>query len=347
MAASDDECTENRRPKKKRSPKDKASLSMHLPSNKKTYNGDLVAHFPTRVKEVGGGGRPARRSSKSEEAVKVRLKLAGKGVRFKTHSNTSRKRSASLINDSERRRQKREQKATGAPLMSLGIVEWRRRQQWNPTCSDETNLSSQETAQEKAKGMSTEEVIATLSTNASETEVSINLPVWDSVNPMPCVKQRPAVMERRRHSDDKYAEWINVMVNILSGSGRSWALHEFFYSDIDRAWYVQVTGVVFDFFPSADQVCFVFFTSGTISINFRWMWRSLGYLKQHALLVKSGVLFVEACASVHDVSLVASFKANLQSFASTGTLFEPSSIQEFPCQISAFKYLLISKSGPQ
>ena len=177
------------------------------------------------------------------QVVKVRVKLAGKGVRFKPHSSKSRKRSASPMNDSERRRQKRQQKVTGTTdpqPMSLGLAEWTRRQQWNPTSSDETNLSTQETVQEKAKGVSTEEVIATSSTNDAETEVSINLPVWDSVNPMPCVKQQPAGMERRRHSDAKYAEWINVMVNVLSGSGRSWALHEFFYSDIDRAWYVHL-----------------------------------------------------------------------------------------------------------
>ena len=37
----------------------------------------------------------------------------------------------------------------------------------------------------------------------------------------------------------------------------------------------------------------VSFTLGTISINFRWMWRSLECHQQHVLLVKSGVLFVE------------------------------------------------------
>jgi len=107
--------------------------------------------------------------------------------------------------------------------ISLGLVEWKRRQQWNPATNRAPPSRNKTSSSKLAKA-----------------GTSADLPHWETVNPIPCVQRQPATAEPplRRHSDAKYADWINAMINILSGSGRSWALHEFFYSDIDRAWYV-------------------------------------------------------------------------------------------------------------
>jgi len=114
--------------------------------------------------------------------------------------------------------------------ISLGLLEWKRRQQGD-------------TATNKEKGSMPEmdqEPVSTLPRKLARAGLRADLPLWDSVNPIPSVQRQPATAEppRRRHSDAKYADWISTMVNVLTGSGRSWALHEFFYSDIDRAWYV-------------------------------------------------------------------------------------------------------------
>lgn len=161
---------------------------------------------------------------------------------MRVSSSKSRKRSASSMDDDERRRlrsaaRKRQRKAKAAREASkkkripLGLSEWKQRQQWKPTPPSEAkDASGDEMSQEGA---------LSLPTKLDDVEMT-DLPLWESVNPIPYVKQQPVEADppRSRHSDEKYAEWIDAMVNILSGSGRSWALHEFFYSDIDRAWYV-------------------------------------------------------------------------------------------------------------
>jgi len=42
---------------------------------------------------------------------------------------------------------------------------------------------------------------------------------------------------RRRHSDQQYAQFCGRLMNCLQGPARLFATCEFFYSDIDRAWY--------------------------------------------------------------------------------------------------------------
>lgn len=147
--------------------------------------------------------------------------------------------------------------------VSLGLLEWKRRQQWDPATNKAKPM-----LQTYPKGM------RCLPPRLAEEGMSAEIPLWEAVNPIPGVQRQPATAEppRRRHSDAKYADWINTMINVLSGSGRSWALHEFFYSDIDRAWYVSceiidVILVLLEF----DSVAISAGCLGLISINSKWM----------------------------------------------------------------------------
>lgn len=137
--------------------------------------------------------------------------------------------------------------------ISLGLLEWKRRQE----------RGSREPSQE---GLPMKLAAAGMTT----------LPHWDSINPIPHLHRQPAMVEpvRRRHTDEKYADWINKMINILSGSGRSWALHEFFYSDIDRAWCVSC-GTLYRFhILSSITLTTLFLSIGLTSINSKWILQS-------------------------------------------------------------------------
>lgn len=109
--------------------------------------------------------------------------------------------------------------------ISLGLLEWKRRQERDAD-SKESTVPVPESG------------FLPIPERLAKTGVTAELPSWDIANPIPVAQRQPATTEpaRYRHSDEKYAGWINSMINILNGSGRSWALHEFFYSDIDRAW---------------------------------------------------------------------------------------------------------------
>lgn len=106
--------------------------------------------------------------------------------------------------------------------VSLGLLEWKRRN-------------------ERGNAPKWGDVPFKIPRKLEEVGITGDISLWDSVNPIPHATTKPAAIDpaRRRHSDAKYAEYIASMIRILSGSGRSWALHEFFYSDIDRAWYVH------------------------------------------------------------------------------------------------------------
>ena len=183
--------------------------------------------------------------------------------KFKTSSNQKRKRSTSpTTNEKERRRQqptvrKRRQKGhaaashNGVPRfgkadeyvaveldssdyaddsdhISLGLLEWRRRQHLDPAMN-KASASTQEMRKER---------MHEFPPRLARAGLRADLPLWDAVNFIPALQRQPATSEppRRRHSNEQYAEWMTKMIDCLSGSGRNWALHEFFYSDIDRAW---------------------------------------------------------------------------------------------------------------
>jgi hypothetical protein len=71
--------------------------------------------------------------------------------------------------------------------------------------------------------------------------VVCRLPGWNAVNEELLPDIHPP---RLRFSNDEYASFCLKLMNSLSGAARSWAVSEFFYGDIDRAWYVKLREIV-------------------------------------------------------------------------------------------------------
>lgn len=100
------------------------------------------------------------------------------------------------------------------------ILDWRRRAQW--TCSKEGEQGDHG-----------------LFSSANGPVDAGYMMTWETINPAPYVPNQPSSLDtpRRRHKDSTYAKWCSQLVHCLSTSGRNMAQHEWFYSDIDRAWY--------------------------------------------------------------------------------------------------------------
>lgn len=114
----------------------------------------------------------------------------------------------------------------GDGVMSLSLLDWQRRQQWFPAANNNSKKSHQED-------------IFKLPARIVEAGIDAGLPSWETVNPIPRVPREPTSSlepSRRRHNNATYASWCRKLINCLNGSGRMMAHHEFFYSDIDRAW---------------------------------------------------------------------------------------------------------------
>ena len=61
---------------------------------------------------------------------------------------------------------------------------------------------------------------------------------WEALDKARRKSEQPLTIEpvRKRHSNRVYGKWCNKLMMSLRSSGRIFARHEFFYSDIDRAW---------------------------------------------------------------------------------------------------------------
>jgi hypothetical protein len=79
-----------------------------------------------------------------------------------------------------------------------------------------------------------------LPTSYTEAGIVYRLPEWKIMNPAASGTSYRTPFEpmRVRHSDEVYASNCHKLVAILQGSARAWAVCEFFYSDLDKAWYV-------------------------------------------------------------------------------------------------------------
>ena len=110
---------------------------------------------------------------------------------------------------------------------SLALLDWKRRQMW--------------TAGNDEKKLKERDVRASVSIPEYMTKcgISYRLPPWETVNPASNIltKSHQSDALKEKHSDDVYAWWTHRLIKCLDGSARSWAMHEFFYSDIDRSWY--------------------------------------------------------------------------------------------------------------
>jgi len=62
---------------------------------------------------------------------------------------------------------------------------------------------------------------------------------WEQARSSAMIHTQPATLEppRKRYSDSTYGLWCSRLINCLQGNGREMARHEFFYSDIDKAWF--------------------------------------------------------------------------------------------------------------
>ncbi len=63
---------------------------------------------------------------------------------------------------------------------------------------------------------------------------------WDTINQNTenDSTTQPPTMEppRKRASNYVYGRWCSQLLHCLQGRGRLFARHEFFYSDVDKAW---------------------------------------------------------------------------------------------------------------
>ena len=116
------------------------------------------------------------------------------------------------------------------PPVSLSLLEWKRRQQWTPSGKDK--------AMEHIMEKCDEEGIIKVPRDLEKSGIEMNVPAWANVNPLKDMTRQPPVNDppRKRHSSKTYAKWSLRLVNFLNSSGRAWARHEFFYSDVDRPW---------------------------------------------------------------------------------------------------------------
>ena len=135
--------------------------------------------------------------------------------------------------------------------ISLSLLEWRRRHQWTPTKEQravvsKTNLNGvyegdDDDDDELRPRMLDEEVpVITLPVTYKDEGIDLRLPTWEMCNPVGQIAfGEPPVTEPYRvvYTNEKYALWCVKMIDSLTGSARSWARHEFFYSDIDRPWF--------------------------------------------------------------------------------------------------------------
>ena len=187
-----------------------------------------------------------RQYQKRKREQKLREQDRKSGSKYTTpiRSNSNkRQREDESHEDDERRQRRKSQKSrksdgasrnlisarTGKNSISLALLDWQRRQMWSPN-------SGRRLAREDDQDISTKVAIPT---QLAKCGIGYRLPPWESVNTASNMVEQSNYVEppRGRHSDEIYAAWTHKLINCLNGSTRSWAIHEFFYSDIDRAWY--------------------------------------------------------------------------------------------------------------
>ena len=133
--------------------------------------------------------------------------------------------------------------------ISLSLLEWRRRHQWTPSKEKRAvvpktkldGVQEDDDDEELRPRMLDEEVpVITIPVTYKDEGIDLRLPTWELCNPVGQIAfGEPPVTEPCRvvYTNEKYALWCVKMIDSLTGSARSWARHEFFYSDIDRPWF--------------------------------------------------------------------------------------------------------------
>lgn len=132
--------------------------------------------------------------------------------------------------------------------ISLSLLDWRRRRHWIPTTPSSNtliagNMGGNNSILDLNTPLSTRQ---TMSSPPTELTSVSSIDFGDKVlssklqtiysDDSDAPKSYSLLLPQRRHKDSNYSNWCRQLLHCLSGSGRSNAQHEFFYSDIDRAW---------------------------------------------------------------------------------------------------------------
>jgi len=73
----------------------------------------------------------------------------------------------------------------------------------------------------------------------TEERIDAIITSWEALDNANRLSNEIATLEppRECHSDDTYGKWCSGLLHCLQSSARIFARHEFFYSDVDRAWF--------------------------------------------------------------------------------------------------------------
>ena len=115
--------------------------------------------------------------------------------------------------------------------VSLSLLDWRRRQEWAQNEERKRHPHSRNLKNSDRGFMG---LVDTYPIGIDASMVS-----WESINQSAeeDSNQSPTMEPpRKRHSSSTYGRWCSQLLNCLQGRGRIFARHEFFYSDIDKAW---------------------------------------------------------------------------------------------------------------
>jgi hypothetical protein len=169
-------------------------------------------------------------------------------------------------------------------LIALGLIGWRRRVQ-----EREEGKASRQAKKSSLEPRSLRPALA-------EAGLEYSYLAQEEERDPPTVSSPSAVHDDppRMFSDQCYASSCKRLIQFLGGRARDWAKHEFFYCDIDRAWY-EPRGAMVDFFlvwVSCRCIAkrFPLFISGTISTSLLRMLQGL-FLQQLSSHDENGVLY--------------------------------------------------------
>ncbi len=75
--------------------------------------------------------------------------------------------------------------------------------------------------------------------------IDTSMVIWEAMNQDGDPSQAPTMEPpRKRHSNYTYGHLCSRLLNSLQSKGRVFAGHEFFYGDIDKAWWVLLFNIL-------------------------------------------------------------------------------------------------------
>jgi hypothetical protein len=182
-----------------------------------------------RGKEPGGSYRRAARRAARREARRDVRRANRKDARREARRDMSRRDTTPPPS----RKPLIVRKAPVEAPLSLALRDWQRRDLISSIAKgvNVDVLTETEYRNRLKKG---------LPPSYTEAGIVYRLPEWKTMNPAlsGASYRTPFEPQRVRHSDEVYASNCQKLVTVLQGSARAWAVCEFFYNDLDKAWYV-------------------------------------------------------------------------------------------------------------